>query len=221
MCRPRNRPQGAAASAALRFPSQVPCSRVVRTCRMLLPMKSTCPRAVRRGCRAGACPATVEVRQPARQTAPASIRVASGGDLQAALDRAKAGDVIELAQRRHLHRQFRPAGQEPVTATRSSGPRDGRPARAPMAASIRHTAGSWPRFSLRTRRRRFAPPPAAITGGSCCSSSDRTARQPATSSCSATVRPRSPRRRGFRTISSSIAATSTAIRPAVRSAASP
>src|SRR4051794_28819260 len=34
---------------------------------------------------------------PAAAEAPATIRVAAGGDLQAALDRARAGDVIELA----------------------------------------------------------------------------------------------------------------------------
>ena len=42
-----------------------------------------------------ALPATVEVSTPAE--GPAAIRVAAGGDLQAALDRANAGDVIELA----------------------------------------------------------------------------------------------------------------------------
>ena len=42
-----------------------------------------------------ALPATVEVSAPAE--GPAAIRVAAGGDLQAALDRANAGDVIELA----------------------------------------------------------------------------------------------------------------------------
>ena len=43
-----------------------------------------------------ALPATVEVL-PAPRDTPAAIRVPSGGDLQAALDRANAGDVIELA----------------------------------------------------------------------------------------------------------------------------
>ena len=88
-----------------------------------------------------------------------------------------------------------------------------------MAESRRHTAGSWPGFNLRTRRPRLEPPPGVITGGSCSSSLDRTAHRPVTSWCSATVRPLSPHRRGSRTISSSIAATSMAIRPAVRSVA--
>jgi hypothetical protein len=44
---------------------------------------------------AQALPATVEVSPPAE--GPAAIRVAAGGDLQAALDRANPGDVIELA----------------------------------------------------------------------------------------------------------------------------
>lgn len=43
-----------------------------------------------------ALPATVEVSPEPRQT-PAAIRVPAGGNLQAALDRANAGDVIELA----------------------------------------------------------------------------------------------------------------------------
>ncbi len=47
------------------------------------------------GAAAQALPATVEV-SPAVE-GPAAIRVAAGGDLQAALDRANAGDVIELA----------------------------------------------------------------------------------------------------------------------------
>ena len=44
---------------------------------------------------AQALPATVEVSAVAE--GPAAIRVPAGGDLQAALDRANAGDVIELA----------------------------------------------------------------------------------------------------------------------------
>ena len=44
---------------------------------------------------AQALPAPMEIE--AAGEAPATIRVASGGDLQGALDRARAGDVIELA----------------------------------------------------------------------------------------------------------------------------
>jgi hypothetical protein len=40
-------------------------------------------------------PATLQVYPPAE--APATIRVGAGGDLQAALDRARPGDVVELA----------------------------------------------------------------------------------------------------------------------------
>ena len=47
---------------------------------------------------AQALPATLQLNQPAAASeGPAAIRVGAGGDLQAALDRAKAGDVIELA----------------------------------------------------------------------------------------------------------------------------
>ena len=45
---------------------------------------------------AQALPATVEV-SPAPADSPAAIRVPAGGDLQAALDRANGGDIIELA----------------------------------------------------------------------------------------------------------------------------
>ena len=44
---------------------------------------------------AQALPATVAVSAPA--DGPVAIRVPAGGDLQAALDRANSGDVIELA----------------------------------------------------------------------------------------------------------------------------
>ena len=46
------------------------------------------------GAAAQALPATVEVSAPA--DGPVAIRVPAGGDLQAALDRANSGDVIEL-----------------------------------------------------------------------------------------------------------------------------
>ena len=47
---------------------------------------------------AQALPATLQLNQPAEASqGPAAIRVGAGGDLQAAIDRARAGDVIELA----------------------------------------------------------------------------------------------------------------------------
>jgi hypothetical protein len=50
------------------------------------------------GLAAQALPASLQLNQPAEASdGPAAIRVGPGGDLQAALDRAKAGDVIELA----------------------------------------------------------------------------------------------------------------------------
>jgi len=50
------------------------------------------------GLAAQARPALLPLPQPAAASeAPVAIRVGAGGDLQAALDRAKAGDVIELA----------------------------------------------------------------------------------------------------------------------------
>ena len=50
------------------------------------------------GLAAQALPATLQLNQPAAASeGPAAIRVGVGGDLQAAIDRAKAGDVIELA----------------------------------------------------------------------------------------------------------------------------
>ena len=47
---------------------------------------------------AQALPATLQLDQPAAASeGPAAIRVGAGGDLQAAIERARAGDVIELA----------------------------------------------------------------------------------------------------------------------------
>ena len=112
-------------------------------------------------------------RRPRRR--PGSIRVAAGGDLQAALDRANAGDVIELASGATFVGNFvlpaKSGTRYTILRTAATPGLPDADGRIDPVTQREARAG----FSLRTRRRRFAPPPAAITGGSCCSSSDRTA----------------------------------------------
>ena len=152
---------------------------------------------------------------------PASIRVAAGGDLQAALDRANAGDVIELASGATFVGNFVLPAKSGI-ATQSSGQHrhaglpdaDGRVApshsgklariQSPNAApALRTATGShhWRLMLLELGPNGTAAGDILVLGdGSAAQSSPD---------------------RGFRTISSSIAATSMAIRPAARSGASP
>ena len=146
------------------------------------------------GLAAQALPAPLQVNQPAAASeAPAAIRVGAGGDLQAALDRAKAGDVIELASGAIVHRQLRPAGEEPATATSSCGPR--RPPACPTpigAHRPRRTAASSRGSSRPTASPalRTAPGRPSLAADAARVRTERQ-RRPATSWCSATAPPRS------------------------------
>ena len=114
------------------------------------------------GLAAQALPATLQLNPPAAASeGPAAIRVGAGGDLQAALDRAKAGDVIELASGAMLHRELRPAreGRQPLHHPEDCA--DRRPARRDRRASTPPTAASSRGSSRPTARRRCARRPGA------------------------------------------------------------